>query len=88
MAQTKSKSIKDSKKSNALDSDKKTKASSVRKPTKKSVSVEEMQNYIQTNAYFRAQNRGFASEFQLQDWLDAEAEIQQSFRIKKPAKKS
>jgi len=38
-------------------------------------SAEERQRWIATAAYHRAEKRGFAPGYAIQDWLDAEAEI-------------
>lgn len=38
-------------------------------------SAEERQRWIATAAYHRAEKRGFAPGYEMQDWLDAEAEI-------------
>jgi hypothetical protein len=38
-------------------------------------SAEERQRWIATAAYHRAEKRGFAPGYEVQDWLDAEAEI-------------
>lgn len=38
-------------------------------------SAEERQRWIATAAYHRAEKRGFAPGYAMQDWLDAEAEI-------------
>lgn len=42
---------------------------------KKSVTPEQRYMMICEAAYFKAQRRGFAPENEIQDWLDAEAEI-------------
>lgn len=42
---------------------------------KKSLSDEERRQLIGKKAYFRAQQRGFAPGFELDDWLAAEREI-------------
>ena len=39
------------------------------------VTVEERQQLISRSAYLRAEQRGFAPGLELQDWLEAEAEI-------------
>jgi hypothetical protein len=38
-------------------------------------SPEERQRWIATAAYHRAEKRGFAPGYEMQDWFDAEAEI-------------
>jgi len=38
-------------------------------------SKEERQRWIATAAYHRAEKRGFAPGYEVQDWLDAEAEV-------------
>lgn len=43
------------------------------KPTEPS--KEERQRWIATAAYHRAEKRGFAPGYEVQDWLDAEAEV-------------
>ncbi|MDH5299925.1 MAG: DUF2934 domain-containing protein [Gammaproteobacteria bacterium] len=50
---------------------------STSKATKKTASVSGMQReqMIRDAAYFRAQSRGFVGGNPMQDWLDAEAEI-------------
>lgn len=35
----------------------------------------EVRRMIETDAYFRAERRGFAAGAELADWLDAEAEV-------------
>jgi hypothetical protein len=40
-----------------------------------SVSAEERQEQIATEAYFRAQRRGFAAGHEVEDWLEAEREV-------------
>jgi len=40
----------------------------------------ERQQLIAERAYFRAEKRGFAPGGELQDWFEAEAEIEQVFR--------
>ena len=37
----------------------------------------ELYNWIAVAAYYRAEKRGFASGGELQDWIEAEAEIEQ-----------
>ncbi len=59
------------------------KTTTPRKPTSKTVSHIDMQEMIATNAYYRAERRGFAAGDHMQDWLDAEAEIAQKFKVKK-----
>jgi len=39
------------------------------------VSPEELQHWIATAAYHRAEKRGFAPGHEAQDWLDAETEV-------------
>lgn len=53
------------------------KKSAVRKLVKKPAapSMEERQRWIATAAYHRAEKRGFAPGYEVQDWFDAEAEI-------------
>ncbi|MDP2831757.1 MAG: DUF2934 domain-containing protein [Pseudomonadota bacterium] len=38
-------------------------------------SAEERQRWIATAAYHRAEKRGFAAGYEVQDWFDAEVEI-------------
>ena len=45
----------------------------IAKPT--APSPEERQRWVATAAYHRAEKRGFAPGYDMQDWLDAEAEI-------------
>ena len=59
------------------------KTTTPRKPTSKTVSHTDMQEMIATNAYYRAERRGLAAGDHMQDWLDAEAEIAQKFKVKK-----
>ena len=40
-----------------------------------SISPEERQRLIERAAYFRAEKRGFTPGFELQDWVEAEAEV-------------
>ena len=39
------------------------------------MSDEELQRLVAEAAYFRAQRRGFAPGYELQDWVEAEAEV-------------
>ena len=41
-----------------------------------SISAGERQRLVERAAYFRAEKRGFAPGFELQDWVEAEAEVQ------------
>ena len=41
------------------------------------VSPEELRKLISEAAYFRAQQRGFAPGYELEDWIQAEAEVMQ-----------
>jgi len=54
-------------------------ATAAKKPAaakaKKNVTPEQRYMMICEAAYFKAQRRGFAPENEIQDWLDAEAEI-------------
>lgn len=50
-----------------------TKSAVVGKPS--APSSDERQRWIATAAYHRAERRGFAPGYEMQDWLDAEAEI-------------
>ena len=52
--------------------------SSMAKLTSK-FSREERQRMIEEAAYYRAEQRGFYGEQKLQDWLDAESEINSKF---------
>ncbi len=86
MTEIKSKAVKKSatsttKKSTASKSASK-KSTSPRKPALKSVTASEMQSMIAQNAYYRAERRGFAAGDHMQDWLAAEAEISQTFKVK------
>lgn len=40
-----------------------------------SISAEERQRLVARAAYFRAEKRGFAPGCELQDWVEAEAEV-------------
>ena len=40
-----------------------------------SISVEERERLVARAAYFRAEKRGFAPGCELQDWVEAEAEV-------------
>jgi len=40
-----------------------------------SISVEERERLVARAAYFRAEKRGFAPGCELQDWIEAEAEV-------------
>jgi len=44
-------------------------------PGKRELSPEQRQRLIEAAAYFRAERRGFAPGYELDDWLMAEAEI-------------
>ena len=49
-----------------------------REPTSalhRSVTAEDRERMIAETAYYRAERRGFASGHQLDDWLDAEREV-------------
>jgi len=48
-------------------------ATLIEKPT--SPSPEERQRWVATAAYHRAEKRGFAPGYEVQDWVDAEADI-------------
>jgi hypothetical protein len=52
-------------------------AAATNKPAKQPAapSHEERQRWIATAAYHRAEQRGFAPGYEMQDWLDAEADI-------------
>ena len=39
------------------------------------LTAEELRRFIAEAAYFRAQKRGFAPGYELQDWVEAEAEV-------------
>lgn len=56
-----------------------TKAPAVKKASAKkkeiSVSPEHRYHMIATAAYYRAEHRGFAGGYEMQDWISAEAEI-------------
>jgi hypothetical protein len=45
-----------------------------------STTSEERRQLIAIAAYFRAEQRGFSPGFDLEDWLEAEAEIDAMFR--------
>ena len=50
----------------------------IKKPVanKREVATDEKHQLIATAAYFRAERRNFIPGFELQDWLEAEAEIE------------
>ena len=39
------------------------------------ISAEERERFVAQAAYFRAEKRGFAPGYELQDWVEAEAEV-------------
>ncbi|MBE0620137.1 MAG: DUF2934 domain-containing protein [Burkholderiales bacterium] len=39
------------------------------------LNAQERQRLIEQAAYFRAERRGFAPGFEMQDWIEAEAEV-------------
>jgi len=45
------------------------------KPAPDKLSPEEVYRLIQESAYFKAKERGFAPGNEVQDWIDAEAEV-------------
>jgi hypothetical protein len=47
----------------------------VRPDSAPAVSAEERQRFVAQAAYFRAEKRGFAPGCELQDWVEAEAEV-------------
>ena len=51
-----------------------------RRNAKPTISAEERAYLIEQTAYFKAQSRGFAGGDPLQDWLDAEAEVNLSLQ--------
>lgn len=52
-------------------------SSTAKSPSK--ISREERLHMIEQAAYFRAEQRGFSGGDEMQDWLDAEAEINAKF---------
>jgi len=40
-----------------------------------SISAQERERFVAQAAYFRAEKRGFAPGYELQDWVEAEAEV-------------
>jgi len=50
-----------------------TKTSSLEQSKKK----EEQQNMISETAYYRAENRGFVPDHELEDWLEAEKQVKE-----------
>lgn len=54
-----------------------TRSSGAKKPAK--LSSEERQRMIEEAAYYRAEQRGFNNGSEIQDWLDAESEINSKF---------
>ena len=51
-------------------------APELRKASAPNISAEERERLIARVAYFRAEKRGFAPGNELQDWIEAEAEVQ------------
>ena len=49
---------------------------------KRPVTSQEREQMIATAAYLRAEQRGFASGYELEDWLQAEAEVDRKLRWK------
>jgi len=49
--------------------------SEVRPASGPSISAQERQMLVARAAYFRAEKRGFAPGHELQDWVEAEAEV-------------
>jgi hypothetical protein len=45
------------------------------KPAPDTLSPEEVYRLIQESAYFKAKERGFAPGREVQDWIEAEAEV-------------
>lgn len=43
------------------------------------ISPEELRQMVANVAYFRAERRGFAAGHELEDWLEAEAEVRRQF---------
>lgn len=52
-------------------------SSTAKSPSK--ISREERLHMIEQAAYFRAEQRGFSAGDEMQDWLDAEAEVNAKF---------
>ncbi|MFH1045261.1 MAG: DUF2934 domain-containing protein [Pseudomonadota bacterium] len=50
-------------------------APETRKDAGPSISAEEREKLVARAAYFRAEKRGFAPGCELQDWVEAEAEV-------------
>ena len=50
-------------------------APETRKDASPSINAEERERLIAHAAYFRAEKRGFAPGCELQDWIEAEAEV-------------
>jgi hypothetical protein len=40
-----------------------------------SINAQERERFVAQAAYFRAEKRGFAPGYELQDWVEAEAEV-------------
>jgi hypothetical protein len=40
-----------------------------------SISAQERERFVAQAAYYRAEKRGFAPGYELQDWVEAEAEV-------------
>ena len=47
----------------------------VRPASGPSISAQERDRFVAQAAYFRAEKRGFAPGYELQDWVEAEAEV-------------
>lgn len=50
------------------------------RPAEAPVSADERHRMIASAAYFRAESRGFAPGGELEDWLDAEREVEDRLR--------
>jgi Protein of unknown function (DUF2934) len=57
-------------------------ATTVAKPT--TFSNEEIYRLIQETAYFKAKARGFEPGGEVQDWVEAEAEVKRRLQVERP----
>jgi DUF2934 family protein len=53
-------------------------------PTRAQLSPEEVYRLIQESAYFKAKARGFAPGNEVQDWIEAEAEVRRRLEGRAP----
>lgn len=50
-------------------------SSEVRPGSGSTISAQERERFVAQAAYYRAEKRGFAPGYELQDWVEAEAEV-------------